>query len=427
MIYNYLMADYVNKENYRYNPTVHKKSELKKIYSDIVKLSKDSPSYLFENSTDVQEFALQLKEGSLALQSTLYNLQKTDDSSAFFYKQVNSDNEKSLTTTIDTEDHSKLPEPFTIDIHKLATRQHNLGNYVYCSTSRFQEGTYQFQIDVEEDSYLFQLQLYGKTTNEDALNQIVHAINQSDVPITATNVYDKSHDKIRISLTSDHTGSTNGDSIFHCSDISHPSTSPGCVEHFNLNNIVQYPTNSSFSINGDEKSTLSNEFTLNNALHLTLHSPTQTPIHINYDTSAEKVMTELTDIANIYNKLIHLSYHQGTPPKLASLMLHDLKNVFSKSKGELKDCGITFNDDGYMEIDETISNDAATKGKFQKLFGSPDTLGGNALEVFKGIAMNPMKYVENKVIVAYPNPMRENFANPYMTSIYSGMLFNSYC
>lgn len=421
------MADYVNKENYRYNPTVHKKSELKKIYSDIVKLSKDSPSYLFENSTDVQEFALQLKEGSLALQSTLYNLQKTDDSSAFFYKQVNSDNEKSLTTTIDTEDHSKLPEPFTIDIHKLATRQHNLGNYVYCSTSRFQEGTYQFQIDVEEDSYLFQLQLYGKTTNEDALNQIVHAINQSDVPITATNVYDKSHDKIRISLTSDHTGSTNGDSIFRCSDISHPSTSPGCVEHFNLNNIVQYPTNSSFSINGDEKSTLSNEFTLNNALHLTLHSPTQTPIHINYDTSAEKVMTELTDIANIYNKLIHLSYHQGTPPKLASLMLHDLKNVFSKSKGELKDCGITFNDDGYMEIDETISNDAATKGKFQKLFGSPDTLGGNALEVFKGIAMNPMKYVENKVIVAYPNPMRENFANPYMTSIYSGMLFNSYC
>lgn len=427
MIYNYLMSDYVNRENYRYNPSVHKKSELKKIYSDIVKISKDSPSYLFKASRETQDFAIQLKEGSLFLQNTLRNLQNNDDTSAFSYKQVRSDNKEVLTTTIDTEDHSNLPEPFSIEIHKLAINQQNIGNLVYRDTAKLQKGIYQFQIDVEDDSYLFQLQLHEKTTNEDALNHIVRTINDSDAPIMASTSYDRSKDKIQIILQSEETGSADGNPIFQCSDISHPSTSPGCVEYFNLNHIVQLPENSSFSINGEEKNTISNEFTLNNALHLTLHAPTQLPIHINYESNVPKIMTEINDIADTYNQLIHLSYNQGNPPKLAALMLHDLKGIFSKSKADFMDCGISFNDEGYMEIDKAAASNAATAGKFQNLFGSHDTLGARAMHQFKNIAINPMKYIEDKVIVTYPNPKRENFANPYMTSMYSGMLFSSYC
>ena len=41
------------------------------------------------------------------------------------------------------------------------------------------------------------------------------------------------------------------------------------------------------------------------------------------------------------------------------------------------------------------------------------------------VSLNPMEYVD-KTIVAYKNPGK-NFANPYITSAYSGMMFNSYC
>ena len=41
------------------------------------------------------------------------------------------------------------------------------------------------------------------------------------------------------------------------------------------------------------------------------------------------------------------------------------------------------------------------------------------------VSLNPMQYVD-KTIVAYKNPGK-NFATPYITSAYSGMLFNSYC
>ena len=41
------------------------------------------------------------------------------------------------------------------------------------------------------------------------------------------------------------------------------------------------------------------------------------------------------------------------------------------------------------------------------------------------VSLNPIEYV-NKTIVAYKNP-GHNFPVPYMTSNYSGLLFNSYC
>ena len=42
------------------------------------------------------------------------------------------------------------------------------------------------------------------------------------------------------------------------------------------------------------------------------------------------------------------------------------------------------------------------------------------------ISLDPMQYVEKR-IVAYKNPAKIHFATPYITSPYTGMLFNSYC
>lgn len=427
MIYNYLIADYAQQENTRYSVSTHKKSELKKIYSDIVKISKESPAYLIQPSDETQEFAIQLKEDSLTLQDTLLKLQSGGLASAFSYKEVLSDNETALTTTIDTEDHSKLPDPFSIQINKLATKQRNAGSYVYKDTAKLSPGNYKFQIDVEEDSYLFQLQLHGKTKNQDAIANIVQAVNRSPVPITAFTQSDNSGDKMRLVLQSDDTGSLDGNPIFTCTDISHPSDSPGCVEYYHMDQLVQKPENSSFQINGQEKSTIANEFTLNNSLHLIMHHTTTEPIQINFTSNSGKIMNEVDSVANTYNHLVYLSHNQGNPPHLAARMLHDLKSLFSSSYEDLASCGVTFDEEGYMQIDEPVANQAAKSGNFQALFGNQDTLGTHIVQKAKVFSLDPMKYIENKVIVTYPNPKRENFANPYMTSIYSGMLFNSYC
>ena len=49
----------------------------------------------------------------------------------------------------------------------------------------------------------------------------------------------------------------------------------------------------------------------------------------------------------------------------------------------------------------------------------------SALRKANEVQLNPMDYVEKR-IVAYKNPTKPHFANPYVTSAYSGMLFNGY-
>ena len=427
MIYSALISDYVNREVNRSYSSTHKKSDLKKIYSDIVKISKDSPSYIIPPSIETQTFALQLKSGSLSLQDTLEKLQNGGLTSAFSYKEVHCDNENAIGATIDTEDHSRLPEPFTIEINRLATRQVNVGDYVYCTTNRLTGGHYAFQLNVEEDAYCFEIDMAEKTSNEAAMKQMANAINRSPAEVTASINYDKAQTKLRMTLTSERTGSTDGNPIFSISDTDYPIGSYGMVDLFGVNQLQQRPENSSFFINGEEKSTVANEFTLNNSLHVTMHQETTEPVHVTFKSNSSRILNEIDTLADTYNQLVTLSYHQGDPPQLATLMLHDLKNVFASAKTELEDCGVTFQKDGYMEIDESVARVAAQNGKFEKLFGHDNTAGVSAIGKSKMFSLDPMKYIEDKVVVTYPNPQKEHFANPYMTSIYSGMLFNSYC
>ena len=44
----------------------------------------------------------------------------------------------------------------------------------------------------------------------------------------------------------------------------------------------------------------------------------------------------------------------------------------------------------------------------------------------KDIAVDPMKYVDRPV-VNYKNPDSRDYTSPYITSEYSGMMFNNYC
>lgn len=427
MIYDYLISNYAHQENYRYNTSVHKKNELKQIYNKIVKLSKDSPSYIVKPSPQTKSFALQLKEGSLTLQDTLSKLQNGGLASAFSYKEVSCDNKQALSTNIDTNDHSNLPEPFTLQIHQLASKQINSSAYFYRTTNKLKEGNYSFAINIEEEEHIFNLELTGKTSNEEVLYGICKSINQSPAEVTASTGYDKSGEKLRLSIFSDHTGTPDGEAIFTCRDLEHPKGSPGLVEFYGFDAIKQMPHNSSFEINGTPQSTLANEFTLNNSLHLKMHAISEEPIHVTYTGDSNRVLSEISSISDTYNSLVKLSYEQGEPPHLATLMFHDLQKIFSDAAPALRNCGVTFDEEGYMQIDTVSAKAAAMSGAFEKIFGEDTEPGKKAIDRSTIFSLDPLKYFEDKIMVTYPCPTKEHFANPYMTSIYSGLLLDSYC
>ena len=112
---------------------------------------------------------------------------------------------------------------------------------------------------------------------------------------------------------------------------------------------------------------------------------------------------------------------------MAALLLHDLRGLFSSDASTLKDCGIQFDEEGYMLVDETQAAVAVKSGDFERLFGQGNDVGNNIIKKSQIFTMDPLKYLENKIMVTYPNPTKEHFANPYLTSLYSGLLFNSCC
>ena len=61
----------------------------------------------------------------------------------------------------------------------------------------------------------------------------------------------------------------------------------------------------------------------------------------------------------------------------------------------------------------------------ENLFSGMKNFTSSLLRKSNEITLDPMKYVDKKV-VAYKNPGK-SFANPYTSSIYSGMMFNYYC
>ena len=91
----------------------------------------------------------------------------------------------------------------------------------------------------------------------------------------------------------------------------------------------------------------------------------------------------------------------------------------------LADIGMNLEEDGTIKIDEDMLQQSIQNGKIENGFEQIKNFTKALYRKSGQVSLNPMTYVE-KVIVAYKNPGK-NFASPYITSAYSGMMFNSYC
>ena len=82
-------------------------------------------------------------------------------------------------------------------------------------------------------------------------------------------------------------------------------------------------------------------------------------------------------------------------------------------------------EDGTLDIDrDTLRETAAGTQDINETFGSLKSFSNMLLRKSDQVSLNPMDYVE-KVMVAYKNP-GHNYPNPYITSAYSGMMFDGY-
>ena len=424
--YQYYLSTYGNSAVSRYD--THKKSQLRDVYNQIVKINKESPLYKIKNTGDVKKYAIDIKESAKSLQNVISSLSDSTGSleDAFSKKIAHSSNEDILTVEyIGEEDTSAPANGFDIQVQQLASNQVNLGNYLAPDRLDIEPGTYSFDLDTSTRSYEFQYTVNEDDTNASLLKKLAKLVNSTGNGVSATIQTDEIG-QIALQLATRQTGiAENETSLFQIvPDSSAGSTK--AMRTLGLNHITQEAKNSFFLLNGKAHSAFSNTFTVDNKFDVTLHSINEDEgtTRVGFKTNVDAIADNLQRLADAYNHMIDVAQSQ-TNLQSSNKLVRDIGGVTRNYHNELESMGINIDADSHISIDRNLLADAVTASdaveSFDTLNRFKDSLSKKTAYAF----IDPMHYVD-KLVVAYKNP-GHNFATPYITSIYSGMMLDEYC
>ena len=421
-VYNHLVPEFMPKQPAASN-NAHKKSELRSLYTQIVNLNKKSPLYKIKLSDNSQMFAISLKESSIALNNCISEL-SSKDKNPFNKMKVISEQPDKVAANIVSEDTSNLPEPFTLELKKLAKPQINESKVVHKRSGAPKSGSYSFIVDVEENSYEFQFNIKPNSDNKEILNKLAKFINKSNIGIQAS-VEEADKDYIYLSIVSNNTGDI-GEALFSFTDTNAPIMQKGLSEFYDFNYIAQESSNAKFSLSGEENQALTNHLILNHSLQLDFSEETSMPIEISYIPDADKILEHIEQFKDTYNDMINLAKDYPSEQGLSIKLIRDMKRSLLPFKNEMESCGLYFDKDHMLQIDESLARQAIEEGDMQELFSAEHGLTRSLAKKSSYVTVNPMDYVDKKLIV-YPNYSKQGITYPYSATMYSGMLFNYYC
>lgn len=421
-IYNNLVSCYSPKRTGASNNT-HKRSELRRVYNRMVKVNKNSPLYRLNMSDDSQIFAIGLKESSMELNNVLSSFVQSKGN-VFDAIQAKSSNPEIASVNLTGNRKSNLPDEFLLEVESLAKPQINSSIQVPKVGSRPKSGSYSFIAKIEDEQFEFQFNLNSDNTNQEILTKLANFINKSKVGLTAsTHEIDSSY--IEFHITSKRTGKI-GEPLFELWDTNSPEGQLGLVEYYGLNNTIQESANAQFSINGEQREASKNQFVLNRCLEVNFTTQTEQPVSINYIPDSDKIFSSIKKFTDTYNHLVQLADDYPSNQGMSKKLVRELKGVMLPYRNNLESCGIEWTDSNKLEIDESLAKQAIEDGDMQELFSNSTALVATLLKKASYITINPIHYID-KTLITYPNFNKPGTNRPYISSLYTGLLFNYYC
>lgn len=422
--YHYYLSVYGNSAVSRYD--THKKSELRNVYNNILKINKESPLYKIRNDQNIPKFLIDIKENARQIKNVVSSLSESGEGleSAFQKKVAVSSDEDIVTANYIGSPNDEAIQEFDIEVRQLAAPQSNLGNFLENHSLDFAAGEYAFDLLTTTNSYEFQFTVNSDDTNLSVQQKLSRLVNTSGVGLTAEIISDEKN-RSALKLTSKQTGlSANESSLF---DIK-PKASGNSIEAMELLGIQEITSpakNSSFIVNGTEHSSYSNTFTINRVFELTLHgiSPEDKPAKIGFKTSVDAVADNLQNLVDAYNGFITTGERYSNKNQ-GDYLLNDLRSVSHSYKYSLESIGMLVKDNGAISIDKDTLADALDTDDISGTFSVLNSFKSSLSAKANNASIDPIKYV-NKIIVTYKKP-GNNFISPYNTSLYSGMMMDRY-
>lgn len=425
-VYNHFLTTYApTGTNTKYD--THKKSELRDVYNSIVKKNKDTPLFLLDSSDKTREFVVGLKENARTLKNTISSLSMDNSDSLLDQKSVSSSDESIVSAEyIGSSDVSDDIPELEISVSQLAQGQVNEGHYMNPNEMELPAGTYSFDIHSRDMDYEFQFNIGENDTNRLIEEKLARLITKSNIGVTAQ-VNEDSAGRVSLSIMSDDTGIRGeSDTLFRVSDDK-TSKASGTVNYFGIGNITQYPQNSEFTLNGTARSTFSNHFSIDKTFELTLNgiSNEGETVTVGLKTDVESLSENVSNLIEGYNSFMNKIKAYTDSQPYSRKLYNEMSGIASVYGANLAVSGINVNEDGTIRLDKNMFSQSVQNENYSEHFKSIQNFAENVLNKINQVSLDPMEYTDKR-IVEYKNPGR-GFSSPYVTSNYSGMMFNSYC
>lgn len=421
-VYSYYLSQYGNKSNSKYDS--HTRTQLKNTYSKVVKINSQTPVYKLDLSTAAQKYAIDLKEHARALENITEDLSDGADGTMTFKKSAVSSNASAVNASYITDfGAASDDESFDINVKQLACSQLNTGNYLQPRSKHIKPGEYSFDLSINDVIYEFQFKVDNSETTNNIQNKIARLINRSNIGLTA-NIKEDSLGNTAINIESESTGIIGTTPVIFSIKSDDPNNQL-LIDTLGLDRVTQYPSNAIFDVDGDERSSMSNSITINKAYDVKLSKVTEEPVTISLKADADSIVESLNELVAGYNNLISVTndennnHFQGTEK-----LQNEIASIARSYKKQLADSGLSLNKDGTISADKEVIINADNKDALSHIYESLNSFKNSIKEKAEDIALNPMDYVNNKII-AYKNPLR-SFPDPYNLSAYTGMMFNGY-
>lgn len=425
-VYNHYMTAYASSgSNSKYD--AHKKSELKGVVNSIAKLNKDAPVFLIDNSPETKEFAVSLKESARSLKNTITSLSGENGDGMLSKKTVSSSNEDIVSASYSGGSEAESPPPIELTVDQLASRQLNRGRGLPPDEMGLPPDTYSFDIRSRDIDYEFQFNINEGDTNRTIEEKLARLITRSNIGIHAETTEDQTGN-ISLLLSSDDTG-VKGDSglQFIVSDDK-TSKTRGAVKYFGLDSVDEFPSNALYTINGEARSSSSNEVTIGKVYDLTFKGTTESgqTVSVRVKTDVESLTDNISHLISGYNAFLqNASKYLDSQPQSKALV-REMTGLSNGFNNDLEALGVNFNEDGQISLDKNLIQQTAEEDDSLTRFDNVKKFANNILDKANSVSLDPLQYT-NKKIVAYKNPNANNYSSPYITSNYSGLMFSSYC
>ena len=426
-VYNFYMPTYAPKSSTPYDS--HKKSDLRKVYNSIVKMNKESPLFILDTSKESQRFAVGMKENARELRNTIASLGGLDEEELLNKKVAYSSNENIATASyIGSSNPDEDTSSYEVEVRRLASTQVNMGNFLADEENiSLTPDTYSFDVSIDDLNYEFQFSIKATDTNRDVQDRLSRLINNANIGMTAQ-VIEDGHGNSSLRMESNATGLKDGKYYQFTISDQRTSKASGAVDYLGLDYVASPPTDASFLVNDEEISSTSNHYTIEHTYNVQLKgvsSEEGETASIGLKTDVESLAENINTLVNGYNSFLKAVAEYSEDQPKSNRLFNEMSSVARVYAKGLTQAGLNLNLDGTLEVDGDVLRQKAMSDNARESFSSMKGFTNSVLRKSNQVALNPMNYVNN-VIMSYKNPGK-NFATPYITSAYSGMMFNGYC